>query len=114
MFNKCLNVVIPENGSKEGMYVKLLVKVDLSKPLIRGTKIRFENEVCWVNFKYDLLHFFCVSWGRVGHGEKVCETKMLDVSKNALNEGQFGEWLRATNGRSGPKGKLPNIKTIPI
>lgn len=39
IFNRCFNVIILENESTDGRYVKLLVEVDLSKPLIRGTKI---------------------------------------------------------------------------
>lgn len=101
IFNKFLNVVIHENGSKKGRYVKILVEVDLSKPQIRGTKVRFEGETCWVNFKYELLPFFCCHCGRIGHGKKVCEMKMLDVGQNVLKEGQFREWLKATNGRFG-------------
>lgn len=36
-FKLCYNVFIPESGSKDGRVVKMLVEVDLSKPLIRGT-----------------------------------------------------------------------------
>lgn len=43
IFNQCSNVVILENDNKEGRYVKLLVDVDLTKPLIRGTNISFEG-----------------------------------------------------------------------
>lgn len=36
-------MIIPENGSKEERYVKILVEFDLTKPLIRGTNARFEG-----------------------------------------------------------------------
>lgn len=44
IFNRCFNIIILENESKDGRYVKLLIEVDLSKPLVRGTKIRLEGE----------------------------------------------------------------------
>lgn len=42
--SKLSNVIIPENGSKNGRMLKLLVEVELDKPLLRGTKIELENE----------------------------------------------------------------------
>lgn len=68
-------MVIPENDSKEGRYVKMLVEVDLTKPFIRGTKIRFEGEMSWVMFKYEQLPFFCFYCGKIGHEERMREKK---------------------------------------
>lgn len=44
VFDHCLNVEIPESGSKEGRYAKLLVEVDLTQPLLRGTNLRCNGE----------------------------------------------------------------------
>lgn len=98
-FNKCLNVLIPETGSKDGRYAKMLVDVDLSKPMPRGTSVSFEGDKYWVWFRYEQLPTFCLYCGRMGHGERHCEVKVEDAKKGELNEGQFGLWLRADSGR---------------
>lgn len=109
IFAQCSNVIILENGSTEGRYAKMLVEVDLSKPLIRGTSIRFEGDRRWVMFKYELLPLFCFYCGKIGHGETFCEKKVDDTKKDNLLEGQFGEWLRANNFRLSNRGR----ETIP-
>lgn len=93
--SQCHNVVIPEHDSKEGRYAKLLVEVDLIKPLLRGTKTRCNGDWKWVMFKYEQLPFFCFYCGLIGHGERSCEKKMGESKNVCLNEGQFEGWIRA-------------------
>lgn len=69
-------MIIPEHGSKEGRYAKLLVEVDLYKPLLRGTMLNLEEEMGWVGFKYEQLPLFCSYCGKIGHGERNCEKKV--------------------------------------
>lgn len=42
----------------------------------------------------------------IGHGEKSCEIKIKEAKNGNLNEGQFGDWLRAANGRINNKGRV--------
>lgn len=95
--------MIPESGSKEGRYAKLLVEVDLTKPLIRGTKLRCNGESRWVDFKYENLPIFFFYCGMVGHGERRCVRKNVDSQNSDLHEGQFGDWLRVVKGRGTQK-----------
>lgn len=76
--------MIPESGSKDGWYAKLLVEVDLSKLLVRGTNLRCNRE-------YKNLPMFCFYCGMMGHGERRCGKKREDTQKSELIEGQFGE-----------------------
>lgn len=55
LFPKCLNVIIPENGSKEGSLLKLLIELNLNIPLLRGTALKLTQEVHCVDFKYEQL-----------------------------------------------------------
>lgn len=87
MFPQCLNVFIPEIDSKEGRCAKLLVEVDLSKPLIRGTKLSFEGEKRWVIFRYEQLSFFYFYCGKIGHGERGCCIKAHDLKNSNLCKG---------------------------
>lgn len=105
LFNQCSNVIISENGSKEGRYAKLLVEIDLTKPLIRGSKLRCNGEMQWIMFRYENLPFYCFYCGMIGHGERLCDKKMSDARIGRLTEGEYGDWLRALNIRGSNKGR---------
>lgn len=45
----------------------MLVEVKLDIPLLRGTKLKLDQEVLWVEFKYEQLAFFCFYCGLIGH-----------------------------------------------
>lgn len=83
-----------ETGSKEGRLLKSLVEVDLTKPLMRGTKIRLEEEYVWVNFKYEQLPQFYYYCGCIGRPERNCEKKLSDFRNDCISEGQYVKWLR--------------------
>lgn len=55
---------------------------------------------------------FCHYCCKIGHGEKLCRTKMLDSRNKVLVEGQFGEWLPANNGRPSFKARF-SVHTHP-
>lgn len=74
-FHKCLNVILPENGSKQGSLLKIFVEINLNKPLLRGTKINLDGKIEWVDFKYELLPSFCLYCGRIDIRKKPMLTK---------------------------------------
>lgn len=43
------------DGSTESRMIRLLVELELDKPLLRGTKIKLGEEIIWVDLKYE--HF---------------------------------------------------------
>lgn len=75
--------------------MKLLVEIDLNKALLRGSKIKLDDEMIWVDFKYEQLPRFYFYCGKLGHQEKLCETKVKDSTEGCLYEDQYGDWLRA-------------------
>ena len=100
-----MDVLIPETGSKRGMHLKILAKINLDKPLLRGTKVKFNNKSVWVEFKYENLAFFYFYCGKVGHMEKNCEIRKNDVKTGSVVEGQYGGWLRADLNMLLPRGE---------
>lgn len=40
-------------------YVRFKVKIDISKPLIRGLQVKLRDEYMWVPFSYESLPYFC-------------------------------------------------------
>ncbi|KAK6116451.1 hypothetical protein DH2020_049913 [Rehmannia glutinosa] len=105
------DVFVPETGSYKGRYIKILVEVDLNKPLFRGTNMKLGLEVVWVDFRYENLQGFCCYCGRVRHLERGCMDKTEDLKYDRLREGQYGEWLKASNFNLGKQ--LTKITKIP-
>lgn len=104
LFPSCINVVYPGNGRKEDRMLKLLTEIELGKPLLRGTKIRLDDQMVWVDFRYENLPIFYFYCGRIGHSERGCDHKMEDSRRNCINEGQYCSWLRAQQVKEGKKG----------
>lgn len=95
LFENVLDVIIPESGSKLGRYMKILAVVNLDKPLYRGTNIKCNNRSVWIDFMYEQLATFCYYCGRVGHLERNCSKKKMDIHSKMVKDDQYGEWLRA-------------------
>ncbi|GER30908.1 HERV-K_19q12 provirus ancestral Gag polyprotein [Striga asiatica] len=86
-----------------GRIIKVLATIDLEKPLLRGTTISLGGRTRLVDFKYEQLMGFCYYCGLVGHSERGCEKEHVDIQKEVVTEGQYGDWLRAYDRR--PLGK---------
>lgn len=69
--------------------------MDLSPPLIRGTKLKYKLRETWIDFRYEQLPTFCYYCGCIGHHERICTVKKVDFEQHYLKEAQFGAWLRA-------------------
>lgn len=99
--------VIPESGSKKGKYLKIVAEINLEKPLLRGSKIRYNDKEVWVEFKYENMSIFCFYYGRMDHRERNCSHKKQDANEMKLVEGQYSDWLRADLSREGFKQPKP-------
>lgn len=80
--------------------LKIRAEINLECPLLRGTNIKCDDQVVWVDFRYENLAMFCFYCGKVGHYESGCVVRRLDANQSSLVENQYGEWLRAETGRS--------------
>lgn len=66
-------------GGKEGRHLKLLVELDLRKPLVQSTKLKSKNCETWVQFKYEQLPTFCYYCGYIGHNERLFGKRKEDM-----------------------------------
>ncbi|XP_050232975.1 uncharacterized protein LOC126681480 [Mercurialis annua] len=91
-------------------YSRVRVMIDVTKPLIRGTKIINPiGESCWISFKYERVQNFCYWCGLLDHTVVDCELKPDETD---VTEWPYGAGLRATprkrvlmgNIRSAPTG----------
>lgn len=98
------DVIIVEIWGKKGRHIKILDELDLSKPLVRGTKLKYKQCEIWVQFRYDQLPIVCHYCGCIGHKQRMCTKRKEDLSQNCLKDDQFGFWLRVGNGKPGSLG----------
>lgn len=71
--------------------MKILVELDLERPLLRGTKLKCDNQAVWVDFKYENMALFCFYRVKVGHAEKSCSVRKTNAMYGRLADGQYGE-----------------------
>jgi hypothetical protein len=81
-----------EDGFGWGEYLRVRIKLDLSKPIPRGRKLKIQGETTRVYFKYERLPRLCFLCGLIQHGGRGCE-KCQGPNKQG-SETQFGPWLR--------------------
>ncbi|GMN35437.1 hypothetical protein TIFTF001_048454 [Ficus carica] len=71
---KFIDVVTDENGRCPGIYMRLRVQIDVSRPLRRGATVQLgsNDATVWTSFKYERVPDFCFGYGRIGHGRLEC------------------------------------------
>lgn len=99
MIGTARDVLLVKVGGKEDHYLKIQVELDLTKPLLRGTMLKFKNSKSWVDFKYETLPTFYFYYGHLGHTKKLCSKMKHDLTKQCLLKEQFGNWLQAYSRR---------------
>ena len=91
-----LDVVTDKKGRCVGVYMRLRVQIDVSRPLRRGALVQLGSNGAkvWTSFKYERVPDFCFGCGRIGHGRLECvDDKMR--SANASEQLPYSPDLRA-------------------
>ncbi|CAA0816030.1 Unknown protein [Striga hermonthica] len=106
VFKGVKNVVIHQSSNVAGRHLKLLAVIDLNEAIPRCTHIRLENQRVRVNFKYERLVNLCYYYGMISHLDRICKKTTSDIGNHKMQEGQYGEWLKASmfnsSSHSGP------------
>lgn len=58
-----------DDGSRWGGYLRVLIDVDLYKPLARGRTINVGGDKLWIPIRYKKLPRFYFSCGCIAHGK---------------------------------------------
>jgi hypothetical protein len=87
-------VDVDANGMGWGEFLRVKIRLDLKKPLLRGRKLNVQGKQVWVTFKYERLPRFCFNCGVICHGKTGCSNK-----SELRNQGttRYGPWLRAAS-----------------
>ena len=68
-----VEVEVGEDGLAVGESLRIKVKLDITKSLMRGTVVQVEDDdrVRWCPFQYEHLPEFCYICGIIGHDDKI-------------------------------------------
>ena len=94
-------MIIPQTGGKEGKHFKLLVRVNISQPLLKGTTMKMNGIIKWPKFKYERCPDFCYNCGMIGHSDKNYKVKVT-VGKG-WQENQYRPWSRVASEKTSPQ-----------
>ena len=90
-----LEVDVADSGVQWGKCLRVWVKIDVIRRLIRGRKTKVEDGVDrWVLFKYERLPNFCYRCGLLDHDLKECPKSKGDARNVVMAELQYGAWMR--------------------
>ncbi|KAL5854486.1 hypothetical protein ACOSQ4_004288 [Xanthoceras sorbifolium] len=81
-----------------GKFLRIKVRIDITKPLKRGIRMRLENFDTMITalIKYERLPDFCYGCGFIGHSVRECHNSEVRKSIMEGFEPKFGVWLRAS------------------
>jgi hypothetical protein len=82
-----------DEGVGWGEYLRARIKIDLTKPLLRGRRLKIHGNSIWVRFQYEHLPHFCFECGVIKHGRGGCPKRT--ISRMKKGEPEYGLWLRA-------------------
>ena len=95
-----IRLVIKSNDPiemKGGTFMRVRVMVDVTRPLCRGRRISFDEEVeGWVAFQYEQLPNICFWCGMLLHDNKDCEVWLKSKGSLSVEHQQYGHWIRAS------------------
>ncbi|CAI9769984.1 unnamed protein product [Fraxinus pennsylvanica] len=88
------------SGSCWGSYMRIRVKLDVSKPLVATMDLQLGSMggTVEVEFKYERLPEYCTLCGYLDHGLKHCNLEVPPVLRRQENH-PFGHRVRAANGQ---------------
>ncbi|KAL8528008.1 hypothetical protein ACS0TY_005718 [Phlomoides rotata] len=103
-----LEVFEPPGGLNVGSYLRFKVTIDVTKPFIRGLKVRVRGEEKWIPIKYESLLFYCYCCGMVGHNFKSCDLYDHNDCPGPVDM-KFGPFLKASPLKKGRGVKVENV-----
>ncbi|KAF4349800.1 hypothetical protein F8388_001078 [Cannabis sativa] len=82
-----------------GPFLRIRVKLCVTKPLPRGRMIKLPNirDEFWIDFRYERLPVFCFECGRLGHPFEQCVSFMERMDNGNDDDLPFGPWMKGAS-----------------
>ena len=91
-----VQAIDPEDDGEGGEFLRIRVKMDITKALPRCCKLWSDGEhVGWALLKFDRLPNFCYWCKRLTHSERDCEVWSWGKGSLTKDNQQYREWLHA-------------------
>ena len=87
------DIDVLDDGVGWGGYLRVKIRMDLSKPLSRGRIIKVQDRELWVPFQYEKIPYFCVKCGVVMHSNQTCDGYGGRKMQRAEETEDYGPWL---------------------
>ncbi|CAN6216468.1 unnamed protein product [Urochloa humidicola] len=99
---------LDEDDTAVGRYLRIKVKLDIRKPLMRGVTVYVgekKDKPMWCPLEYEFLPDFCYTCGIIGHTDKMCEKRLTPGEMQ-----QYSKKLRCMpNRRRGEEADRVNV-----
>lgn len=92
---RVLEVDCSANSIAWGKCLRVRVLINVTKPLVRGTKVDFNGCTSVVIFRYEKLCDFCYLCGRLDHIDRDCPNLFANDYDLSREVKQFEPWLKA-------------------
>ncbi|KAL2924172.1 hypothetical protein RDABS01_028795 [Bienertia sinuspersici] len=86
-------------------YMRIRVRMNVNKPLPRGSTMKLSGERLWVDIRIERLPGFCYSCGCLGHVLCECNDYDEEVPESEL---PYGQWLRVSPVKLRGRGNNPD------
>jgi hypothetical protein len=83
-----------EDGVGWGEFLRVRVRLNIYKPLVRGRMLKIRNKTELIPFRYEKIPKFCYQCGVISHGDIGCQKKDSRRHQGGGVGLQFGPWLR--------------------
>jgi hypothetical protein len=71
-----------ENGVSWGKYMRVKIKINITKPLARGRMLKMKGRSYWIKFQYEKIPKFCYRCGVIWHGNDGCRMREKGRTNN--------------------------------
>lgn len=97
MIGVCQEVQKKPSGSCLGIFMRVRVLIDITKPLRRGVKVQLgdEGKISWAYLQYERLPNFCYRCGKFGHVLRECSA-VTEVVHDGNEESMYRDCLKAS------------------
>uniref|UniRef100_A0A803Q028 Zinc knuckle CX2CX4HX4C domain-containing protein n=1 Tax=Cannabis sativa TaxID=3483 RepID=A0A803Q028_CANSA len=81
-----------------GLFLRIRVGIDVSKPLLRGQMVTFPwmADDLWLDYRYERLPDFCYECGIVGHVFDKCALFMEKIDEGKEPDLSYGPWMEGS------------------